>query len=100
MFNLIERTVLPKEMVEHADKEFLCFLRLLKASIPSPWRCARRTGRKEHLPSIRLDSAPYILKSSSAMDICWEIVLWLRPWHSNSASLCKKRGSPIDKQIL
>lgn len=25
MFNLIERTVLPKEMVEHADKEFLCF---------------------------------------------------------------------------
>lgn len=32
MFNWIERTVLPKETVEHADKEFLCFLRLLKGN--------------------------------------------------------------------
>ena len=31
---------MPKEMVEHADKEFLCFLRLLKGinSLSKEWR--------------------------------------------------------------
>lgn len=40
MFNLIQTTVMPKVKVEHAGKEFLCFLKLFKGvnSLSKEWR--------------------------------------------------------------